>query len=214
MVGPTHPRALEVYDFELVGRRLVDDKVVFDIDMRPKHKPEAAYVGRLSVIDRDFALIEAQLSPSRAILEAALPIPLFENFKWSHAQQWREFDGVWLAVVYRFEATIRIGMIGLHFPEIGVQGVTRLTNYQVNVDVPDSLYVHESTVRVDSLRTLDDTAFTLGSDGVPLTAAEEIAYATIDSLSCRYIRWGQRVIASQSATLVPQGGRRTSGQPG
>jgi hypothetical protein len=150
MVGPTHPRALEVYDFELVGRRLVDDKVVFDIDMRPKHKPEAAYVGRLSVIDRDSALIEAQLSPSRTILEAALPIPLFENFKWSHAQQWREFDGVWLAVVYRFEATIRIGMIGLHFPEIGVQGVTRLANYQVNVDVPDSLYVHESTVRVDT----------------------------------------------------------------
>ena len=51
LMGPTHPDALDVYDFDLIGRRLVDDRVAFDIGVRPKHKPEAAFVGRVSVVD-------------------------------------------------------------------------------------------------------------------------------------------------------------------
>jgi hypothetical protein len=178
LMGPTHPDALDVYDFDLIGRRLVDDRVVFDIGVRPKHKPDAAFVGRVSVVDGDFALIEADLSPSRSILEAALPIPLFEEFSWGFGQQWREYDGVWLPVDYRFEGIIRIGTFGLHFPEIGVRGVTRMSKYEVNVDLPDSLFLEEETVRVDSALVRADTAFTRGATGVPLTAAEAAASRT------------------------------------
>ena len=165
LMGPTHPDALDVYDFDLIGRRLVDDRVVFDIGVRPKHKPEAAFVGRVSVVDGDFALIEADLRPNRSIIEAALPIPLFEDFSWSFGQQWREYDGVWLPVDYRFEGIIRIGTFGLHFPEIGVRGVTCMSKYEVNIDLPDSLFLEEETVRVDSARVRADTAFTRGCYG-------------------------------------------------
>jgi hypothetical protein len=181
MVGPTSPDALAIYDFELLGRRVVDDQTVFDIGVRPKHKPEAAFVGQVAVVDGDFALIEAQLQPNRAIVEAALPIPLFEDFTFSYGQQWRNYDGVWLPVDYRFDATIRIGTFGLHFPEIGVHGITRMSKYEVNIDLPDSLFVDQETVRVDSVQMQADTAFTRGAAGVPLTADEEVAYATIDS---------------------------------
>ncbi len=181
LMGPTHPDALDVYDFDLIGRRLVDDRVVFDIDVRPKHKPEAAFVGRVSIVDVDFALIEAELTPSKSIISAALPLPLFEDFAWSFAQQWRQFDGLWLAVDYRFEGRVRIGTFGLHFPEIGVRGVTRMSNYEVNIDLPDSLYEEETIVRVDSTRVQADTAFARGASGVPLTEEEVAAYASLDS---------------------------------
>ena len=201
MVGPTSPEALEIYDFELLGRRLVDDRTVFDIGVRPKHRPEAAFVGQVAVVDGDFALIEAKLRPNRAIIESALPIPLFEDFDWSYGQQWRAYDGVWLPVDYRFDGMIRIGTFGLHFPAIGIQGVTRMSKYEVNVDLPDSLYTDEQTVRVDSVQVQADTAFTRGAAGVPLTMKEQVAYATIDST--RYLDKELRPTGMWSRFVVP-----------
>ena len=59
--------------------------------------------------------------------------------------------------------------------------VTRLSDYQVNVDMPDSLYASEEVLRVDSLAVAQDSSFVRLADKVPLSAREQAAYATIDS---------------------------------
>ena len=76
---------------------------------------------------------------------------------------------------------IKIGMVGLHFPAIKYNVVTRLSDYQVNVDMPDSLYASEEVLRVDSLAVAQDSSFVRLADKVPLSAREQAAYATIDS---------------------------------
>ena len=76
---------------------------------------------------------------------------------------------------------IKIGMVGLHFPAIKYNVMTRLSDYQVNVDMPDSLYASEEVLRVDSLAVAQDSSFARLADKVPLSAREQAAYATIDS---------------------------------
>lgn len=181
LIGPTHPEALEHYDFELLGRRLVDDRVVFDIGLRPKSRLQAAFEGRLAVVDGEFALLEAELRPSRGVLATAAPVAVVEDFAWVFAQQFRPFDGVWLPVDLRSEGRIRVGVVGLHVPNVGFRALTRLSAYEVDVDLPPALYAGERSVTTDSASVRADTAFALGEGRVPLSARERAAYAAIDS---------------------------------
>ena len=182
LIGPTHPDALKHYRFHLIGQRYLDDKVVFDISVEPKNKLQAAFVGRVAVLDEDFALLEVELAPSRATTTSAVPLPLIEHMDFAYQQQFRGFaGGVWLPVDYRASMAIKISMVGLHFPAIKYNVVTRLSDYQVNVDMPDSLYASEKVLQVDSLAVVQDSSFVRLADKVPLSAREQAAYATIDS---------------------------------
>ena len=42
-VGPTHPNALSYYDFKLTNERYLDNKIVFDIAVRPKSKLQPCF---------------------------------------------------------------------------------------------------------------------------------------------------------------------------
>ena len=182
LIGPTHPDALKHYHFRLTGQRYLDDQVVFDISVEPKNKLQAAFVGRVAVLDEDFALLEVELAPSRATTASAIPLPLIEHMDFAYQQQFRGFaGGVWLPVDLRASMAIKIGMVGLHFPAIKYNVVTRLSDYQVNVDMPDTLYASEEVLRVDSLAVAQDSSFVRLADKVPLSAREQAAYATIDS---------------------------------
>ncbi len=182
LIGPTHPDALKHYRFGLIGRRYLDDKVVFDISVEPKNKLQAAFVGRVAVLDEDFALLEVELAPSRASMTSAVPLPLIEHMDFAYQQQFRGFaGGVWLPVDYRASMAVKISTVGLHFPAIKYNVITRLSDCQVNVDMPDSLYASEEVLRVDSLAVAQDSSFVRLADKVPLSAREQAAYATIDS---------------------------------
>ena len=182
LIGPTHPDALKHYRFDLIGQRYLDDKVVFDISVEPKNKLQAAFVGRVAVLDEDFALLEVELAPSRASMTSAVPLPLIEHMDFAYQQQFRGFaGGVWLPVDYRASMAVKISTVGLHFPAIKYNVITRLSDCQVNVDMPDSLYVSEQVLRVDSLAVAQDSSFARLADKVPLSAREQAAYATIDS---------------------------------
>ena len=182
LIGPTHPDALKHYRFRLIGQRYLDDKVVFDIAVEPKNKLQAAFVGRVAVLDEDFALLEVELAPSRATTSSAVPLPLIEHMDFAYQQQFRGFaEGVWLPVDYRASMAIKISTVGLHFPAIKYNVITRLSDCQVNVDMPDTLYASEEVLRVDSLAVAQDSSFARLADKVPLSAREQAAYATIDS---------------------------------
>ena len=137
MIGVTHPDALKHYDFVLTGRRKMDEHVIYDIDVKPKHSLKTAFNGRVAVLDSVYALVEVELTPNRAFL---FPPPIRE-FTIALRQQFSNFGGdYYLPVGYQSDMNIEIGMIGLQFPPIKRQRVSRLTGYEVNVALPDSLY--------------------------------------------------------------------------
>ncbi len=181
LIGPTHPEALDHYRFRLVGRRYLDDRVVFDISVEPRSRLAAAFTGRVSVLDGAFVLLEVDLAPSRAVLTSAVPLPVLERLDLAWRQQFRGFGEVWLPVDHRFSLEAKIGMAGLRFPAARFSSLTRLDDYEVNADLPDSLYAGGPVVRVDTAAVARDSTFAGLADKVPLSDREREAYATIDS---------------------------------
>ena len=178
LIGVTHPDALEHYDFVLVGRRKMDDRIIYDIDVKPKHSLKTAFNGRVAVLDSVYALVEVELTPNRAFL---FPPPVRE-FTITMRQQFSNFGGdYYLPVGYQSDVNIEIGMIGLQFPPFKRQRVSRLTGYEVNVALPDSLYEQDRVVVVDSVRVEQDSLLVQTGLAVPLDDIEQEAYARIDS---------------------------------
>ena len=74
MIGVTHPDALNHYDFVLAGRRKMDDRIIYDIDVKPKHSLKTAFNGRVAVLDSVYALVEAGIDAKSGIfISAACP---------------------------------------------------------------------------------------------------------------------------------------------
>ena len=181
LIGPTHPEALEHYRFRLMGRRYLDDRVVFDISVEPKSRLATAFAGRVSVLDGVFALLEVELAPSRSAMASAVPLPVVERLDLAWRQQFRGFGEVWLPVDYRFSLEAEIGIVGLRFPAARFSSLTRLDDYEVNSALPDSLYAGEEVLRVDTVAVARDSTFTRLAGKVPLSERERQAYAAIDS---------------------------------
>ena len=178
MIGVTHPDALNHYDFVLTGRRKMDDRIIYDIDVKPKHSLKTAFEGRVAVLDSVYALVEVELTPNRAFL---FPPPIRE-LTITMRQQFSNFGGdYYLPVGYQSDVNAEIGMIGLQFPPIKRQRVSRLTGYEVNVALPDSLYEQDRMVVVDSVRVEQDSLLAQTALAVPLEDIEQEAYARIDS---------------------------------
>lgn len=179
LIGVTHPDALKHYHFTLEGTRYRDDQLVYDIAVRPKNKLKSAFVGRVSVLDGDYALLEVELEPGEAFL---FPPPI-DRFEVTYRQQFSNFGkAFWLPVDFRSDIVIDVGLAGLlTFPTIHVDQVSRFTDYQVNVPLPDSLYADDDYLAVDSVAVKSDTLLASRGVSVPLSEREQIAYAGIDS---------------------------------
>ncbi len=178
LIGVTHPDALDHYDFVLTGRRKMDDRIIYDIDVKPKHSLKTAFEGRVAVLDSVYALVEVELTPNRAFL---FPPPVRE-FTITMRQQFSNFGGdYYLPVGYQSDVNVEVGMIGLQFPPFKRQRVSRLTGYEVNVALPDSLYEQDRIVVVDSAQVEQDSLLVQTGLAVPLDDIEQEAYARIDS---------------------------------
>ncbi len=178
VIGPTHPDALEYYDFKLEKVRYLDDKDVFTIRVIPASKLQPTFEGTIEVLDSTFSLLAVNLKPGSTIL---YPWPIKE-WNLQYRQQFSNFGRIyWLPVDYRVEGSIKIGLTGLQFPRIYYKRITGLTDYQINIVLPDSLYRQKDFLTVDSLTLKDPTLFTERQALIPLTRREEVAYQTLDS---------------------------------
>lgn len=177
VVGITHPDALKYYNFELVDFSKIDDNVVFEIEVKSKRKLQPLFEGTIYVLDLEYALISVRLKPNSVIV---FPPPI-QEFDMYYEQQFSNFGGeYWLPVDFRLEGMIEIGVPGLRFPPIGFSQVSKLNDYQVNADLPDSLFKNANWFSVDST-TIDksDSLFVSTLDVVPLTEKEKYAYKNV-----------------------------------
>lgn len=179
LIGVTHPKALSVYRFRLVGQRSRDGQRVFDISVEPRSPLAVAYVGQVSVLETDFAIIEARLKPGPAFRWP----PPFKRFEVEYVQQFDTFGGeAWVPVDLRSETVVEIGVGPLFsIPPFQASRVSRLTDYRINAATPDSLYESRRLAIVDSAQVEADTLLDSSGLRVPLEPEEVIAYAEIDS---------------------------------
>ncbi len=178
VVGITHPDALKYYHFELVDYSKIDDQIVFEIKVSSKRKLQPLFEGTIHVLDQQYALLDVKLKPNSVVV---FPPPIRE-FDMYYEQQFSTFGGdYWLPVDFRMEGSVKIGVPGLNFPPIGFSQVSKLNDYKVNIDLPDTLFKRD-WMTVDST-TIDrpDSMFVTNVDVIPLSSDEERAYENIDS---------------------------------
>lgn len=179
VVGVTSPNALSYYDFHLADYKRMDDKVVFEIEVSAKRKLQPLFEGTIFVLDEDYALLSVKLKPNSVIV---FPPPV-QDFEMYYEQQFSNYGGVfWLPVDMRIEGLVKVGIVGLRFPAIRFIQMSKMTDYQVNVPIPDSLYTQEDRMSVDSTTINNsDSLFVATVDVVPLSKKEKEAYNGLDS---------------------------------
>jgi len=179
LVGVTHPNALRYYHFKLEGFRQLDNKTVFDILVTPKRRLQPTFEGMIAVLDEDFALIEVELKPGESVM---FPPPI-QEFGLAYKQQFSNFGGdYWLPVDVWIDGTIKFGLPGLQFPAITFAQLSRITNYEVNLPSPDSLFSINRRILIDTLSVnYGASESRIALMRVPLDERESLAYATVDS---------------------------------
>ena len=179
VVGITHPDALDFYKFELVDFSKIDDNVVYEISVSPKRKLQPLFEGTIYVLDLEYALLSVKLKPNDVIV---FPKPV-QDFNMYYEQQFSNFGGeYWLPVDFRLEGSVEVGVPGLRFPPIGFSQVSRLSDYQVNITLPDTLFKYGDWMSVDSTTiNKSDSLFRATMDVIPLSKVELDAYDTLDS---------------------------------
>ncbi len=177
-VGPTHPDAMEAYHFKIIGERKIDNKTVTDISVIPKSKLQPSLKGMISILDEAYAMIQVDLKPNEAVL---FPQPI-KKVDFRFRQQFSNFGrAFWVPVDVRIDGYFKIAMVGLEFPNIRFNQISRISDYQINVNLPDSLYKSDDVVTMDTLSIKQDTVFASRPRVIPLTIRESDAYVTLDS---------------------------------
>lgn len=176
VVGITHPYAPKFYNFELQGIQQMDGKPVYKIAVSPRRERQPTFIGTAWVLGRDYALLEVDLKPNDVV---DFPPPI-QEFNLSYQQQFSNYGGdFWLPVDMRVDGTVRVGMVGLRFPPFLFKQTSRISDYQVNVALPDSIYEQ------DDIFIQADSTFIERREGlieaIPLTDQETVAYDEIDS---------------------------------
>ena len=176
MVGITHPEATRFYTFKLTDTREFESKPLYKIEFLPRKSLQPAFVGTAWVLGRDYALLEVDLKPNDVV---NFPPPI-QEFDLSYKQQFSNYGGsYWLPVDVRIEGKIKIGMIGFRMPAIQFKQVSRLSDYEINGEIPDSVFTNGDDFI--QLQELPADSFSVSIERIPLTEEESVAYSTIDS---------------------------------
>jgi hypothetical protein len=188
MVGVTHPEALDYYDFTLDTTRAIDGRRAFRIRVEPESRLSSTFRGTVTVLDSTYALLAATLRPTLSLSTSRVLKGVDITFE----QQFSNFGGpYWLPVDFRARRELDVQVSALiSFSNVSIRQVSRLSDYRINVPVPDSLYrdTTDQAVRAPDSPALAQPSAggeldSLSADGpfVPYSETERVAYRRIDS---------------------------------
>ncbi len=176
MVGITHPDATKFYRFRLLETLQMDGKPIYRIEVTPRRSLQPLFEGEAWVLGRDYALLEVDLKPNDVV---NFPPPI-QDFNLAYRQQFSNYGGdFWLPVDMRIEGLIRIGMVGLRFPSINFRQTSRLSDYEINPVIPDSIFTPGN--QITRATNIEAESLSKESEPIPLTEEEILAYEKIDS---------------------------------
>jgi len=179
LMGVTHPDALSKYRFRLVRiESSPGESDVFVIDAEPKQATFSGFHGTIRVQDDSYAMLSADLTPGASFV---FPPPI-QDLRATYRQQFAPYAaGTWLPVDLQTRMEMKVGIERiLSFPVFRINQLSRLSDFEINVPLPDSLYKTDEIVVVDS-SVARPTARPADLVAVPLSTEEMAAYATIDS---------------------------------
>ena len=135
IITPLHKNALSHYKFELIERKLFEDKFVYVIKVTPNTAVYPTFQGTISILEGTYQLIEANLKPSNDT-----KIHLIENLEY-----YEKFENIgndiWFPTYMENRASLKVKLIPL-IPPIELDWTTTAIFSDVIIDkpLPDSIY--------------------------------------------------------------------------
>ena len=175
-IGPTATHALDYYDYRLLRTHSAQGRDVYDIRMIPRTRTVPLFVGTVSIANDSYALVGVDVQPNEAFT-----IPFVKDKYLRYRQQFGLYErDYWLPADIRIDGAFSISVLGMSFPKFVLAQTSVITNYAVNVPIPDSIF-HKPRLTIDSSATKIDTPFWASNPVLPLNAQEAHAYQSIDS---------------------------------
>jgi len=179
LVGPTHPNALSVYDFEIVGTQALDGQLVVEVALEPKRKTASAFIGTLQVLFESADVLAADLKPGESFLFPP-PIRITETRLRQQYVPVAADSSLWLPADLHsiFGFGIHVDAL-LSSDPFFIERAAQFSDYRLGAVAPDSLLDGDAVRRAPQL---DSTRLATPGVAVPLTNDESDAYAAGDSL--------------------------------
>ncbi|MEW6511703.1 MAG: DUF5686 family protein [Bacteroidota bacterium] len=175
-VGPTAIDALTYYDYRLLRTRASFGQEVFEIQLTPRTRTVPLFEGTVSVAGGSYALVGVDVRPG-----VAFRIPFVREGELRYRQQFSLCESTyWMPADIRIEGSFTLGIPGIVLPKIGFAQTSVITDYAINVAIPDTIF-RKPRLQVDSAAARYDSASWAAHSVLPLSTDEEKAYKTLDS---------------------------------
>ncbi len=169
-IGPLHPDALAHYTFTLARRREAGAQTIYDLYMTPRTTTENTFVGALSILDGEDALVYADLRPARHVV---FPPPVVE-WRIAYTQQYGPTPDslVWWPLDLHAEGRVVVQDGPRRERSAFVSLTGRLQDATPNAPLPAAPFARPERVQVDVPSVMDDRLFYRGEGIVPLSPRE------------------------------------------
>jgi hypothetical protein len=175
-IGPTHPEALDYYDYKLLGTSVLNHVDIYKIQMIPKSRLRPLFKGIITIAEGTYAVMGVDVKPNETFT-----FPFIKDIDLSYKQQFALYDSLfWMPIDNRISGGLSLSIIGITMPRIGIEATSSIYDYAVNIEIPDSI-LHKSKLVVDSNATKFDSTFWAQNEILPLTTEEQTAYQKLDS---------------------------------
>ena len=175
-VGPTSVEAFNYYNFKLEKTRVRDGVPTYTIRLLPKTRLTPLFHGTVNVVGDSYSLVGVEVTPNEAF-----SLPLFNKLELHYGQQFGLYENrFWMPADIRLKGLIELGIVGLSMPAIGVEMTSSIYDYQINPELPDSIFKKRRRTELADAAKID-SLFWAQRDVLPLTSEEQRAYKMLDS---------------------------------
>ncbi|MBU3678020.1 MAG: carboxypeptidase-like regulatory domain-containing protein [Candidatus Kapabacteria bacterium] len=194
LVTPLGKNALKEYNYAITGKSTLDSQVVYEMSFAPRSSLFPGFAGTLSIVDGTYQIIAATFAPSK---ETSFPFLKGLTFEQRYD---RVKDSIWMPTFQLTTASLRLNVVtGLITVKADVRAQTNVRSVDVNVGVPDSLFMPKKLSREDSL-ALAEAADMAGGVEIDTPKVRIDVDSTADSLRPDF--WASHAFAEQSEEEV------------
>lgn len=173
VVTPLSRKALDYYQFEMVDTTYFNNRMVFNMTFKPKIQGVPLFSGKMSIIDKDFAVIYCELNGQDRIVTQ-----LRNNIRIT--QKFRQYESLfWFPTEMTMKSNIDLDIPGIPILYWTQHGL--ISNYKINLDN----FEHEFDMNILSYQLLskaDRENLWQDMQSIPLDREEEKALQHIDSV--------------------------------
>lgn len=170
LITPLGRDALDEYKYTITGKKMLNDKLIYELSFEPKSRIFPGFEGTLSIVEGTYQLIATAFAPTQ---ETA--IPFFRGLRFE--QQYERYDdSIWVPAFQLATASAHVAFIkGLAEIEARFAIQTYATDVQVNVPLPDSIGKTPTKSTTTGSVDMSDNSVSLsiGMEGKRITVAPD-----------------------------------------